>query len=84
MIPFACSNTHVNSSFNGWGLTLIDSLDTMWIMGLQNEFEDSLSTVANLNFTQDEVHAPHLSQNFPLTSLYRDCMRHFLKQSFDI
>jgi mannosyl-oligosaccharide alpha-1,2-mannosidase len=40
---------------NGWKLNLIDSLDTTWIMGLKEEFEDSLSIVANLNFTQEEV-----------------------------
>uniref|UniRef100_G3U854 alpha-1,2-Mannosidase n=1 Tax=Loxodonta africana TaxID=9785 RepID=G3U854_LOXAF len=27
--------------FGGLGLTLIDALDTMWIMGLQNEFEEA-------------------------------------------
>jgi mannosyl-oligosaccharide alpha-1,2-mannosidase len=28
--------------FNGWGATLVDSLDTLWIMGLKKEFEDAL------------------------------------------
>lgn len=36
--------------FNGWGATLIDSLDTMWIMGLKDEFEEALTMVAKTNF----------------------------------
>jgi mannosyl-oligosaccharide alpha-1,2-mannosidase len=36
--------------FNGWGATLIDSLDTMWIMGLKDEFEEALTMVAKVNF----------------------------------
>lgn len=36
--------------FNGWGATLIDSLDTLWIMGLKDEFEEALTMVAKTNF----------------------------------
>lgn len=36
--------------FNGWGATLIDSLDTMWIMGLKDEFEEALEMVKKTNF----------------------------------
>jgi mannosyl-oligosaccharide alpha-1,2-mannosidase len=36
--------------FNGWGATLIDSLDTMWIMGLKDEFEEALTMVEKVNF----------------------------------
>ncbi|KAE9988219.1 hypothetical protein EG328_000175 [Venturia inaequalis] len=36
--------------FNGWGATLIDSLDTMWIMGLTDEFEEALEMVKKTNF----------------------------------
>ncbi|KIL65318.1 glycoside hydrolase family 47 protein [Amanita muscaria Koide BX008] len=39
------------NKYNGWGVSLIDSLDTMWIMGLREEFNHSLSHVASLNFT---------------------------------
>ncbi|KDR66394.1 hypothetical protein GALMADRAFT_80958 [Galerina marginata CBS 339.88] len=31
-----------SNRFNGWSLTLFDSLDTMWVMGLQDEFADSI------------------------------------------
>ena len=43
------------SSFNGWGVTLIDGLDTMWIMGLYDEFYDAIPIVANMTFPMAEV-----------------------------
>lgn len=45
-------------SFNGWGVSLIDGLDTMWIMGLQEEFLDSMPTVANMTFVLTLVSMP--------------------------
>ena len=36
--------------FNGWGATLVDSLDTLWIMGLKNEFQDALRVVSKIDF----------------------------------
>jgi mannosyl-oligosaccharide alpha-1,2-mannosidase len=36
--------------FSGWGATLVDSLDTMWIMGLRTEFEEGVEYVRNLDF----------------------------------
>jgi mannosyl-oligosaccharide alpha-1,2-mannosidase len=36
--------------FSGWGATLVDSLDTMWIMGLKTEFEEGVEFVRNLDF----------------------------------
>ncbi|KAH9031564.1 seven-hairpin glycosidase [Lactarius hengduanensis] len=38
-------------NFNGWGLSIVDSLDTMWLMGLYDEFDAGLAVVANVNFT---------------------------------
>ena len=37
--------------YNGWGVSLVDSLDTMWIMGLREEFDRALGHVAGMNFT---------------------------------
>ena len=42
-------------SFNGWGLTPYDSLDTMWIMGLHDFFRESLELVAKSTFALDEA-----------------------------
>ncbi|KAI0729958.1 glycoside hydrolase [Fomitopsis betulina] len=47
------SNGAVNN-FNGWKLTLVDALDTMWIMGLEKEFYDAVTQVAELDFELKE------------------------------
>ncbi|KAH8103865.1 glycoside hydrolase [Cristinia sonorae] len=47
------SNESVNN-FNGWGVTLIDGLDTMWIMGLYGEFYDAMPFIANATFALNE------------------------------
>lgn len=37
-------------SFGGWGATLVDSLDTLWIMGLREEFDEAVEAVAAIDF----------------------------------
>lgn len=37
--------------FSGWGATLVDSLDTLWIMGMKEEFEDAVKQVQKIDFT---------------------------------
>jgi mannosyl-oligosaccharide alpha-1,2-mannosidase len=37
--------------FCGWAATLVDGLDTLWIMGLQDEFEGAVKAVELLDFT---------------------------------
>ncbi|KAM0717401.1 hypothetical protein Q7P37_007253 [Cladosporium fusiforme] len=37
--------------FNGWGATLVDGLDTLWIMGLKTEFEEAVKFVETIDFT---------------------------------
>ncbi len=37
--------------FCGWAATLVDSLDTLWMMGLKSEFDDAVKAVANIDFT---------------------------------
>jgi len=41
--------------FGGWAATLVDTLDTLWIMGLQDEFRLAAGAVARLDWadTQD-------------------------------
>ncbi|GFG07393.1 endoplasmic reticulum mannosyl-oligosaccharide 1,2-alpha-mannosidase [Aspergillus lentulus] len=36
--------------FGGLGATLVDSLDTLWMMGLHEEFEEAVSAVVQINF----------------------------------
>ncbi|PYH46819.1 class I alpha-mannosidase 1A [Aspergillus saccharolyticus JOP 1030-1] len=37
--------------FNGWGATLVDSLDTLWLMGLKEEFSIAVDYVKTIDFT---------------------------------
>ncbi|KAH8103862.1 glycoside hydrolase [Cristinia sonorae] len=48
-----------SDKFNGWGLSLVDGLDTMWLMGLHDEFNATLSVIDSMNFSLDATsHAP--------------------------
>ncbi|GLB38849.1 putative glycosyl hydrolase 47 family protein [Lyophyllum shimeji] len=47
-----------SNKFNGWGVTLLDSLDTMWMMGLEEEFAEAVQVVAAQNFTTGSSYAP--------------------------
>ncbi|KAE8144330.1 glycosyl hydrolase family 47-domain-containing protein [Aspergillus avenaceus] len=38
-------------TFNGWGATLVDALDTLWIMGLEEEFSIAVDQVKKIDFT---------------------------------
>jgi mannosyl-oligosaccharide alpha-1,2-mannosidase len=44
------SGTHKNG-FGGWGATMVDSLDTLWIMGLRDDFELAINELKNIQFT---------------------------------
>ncbi|KAH9951155.1 glycoside hydrolase [Amylocystis lapponica] len=44
------------NNFNGWGVTLVDGLDTMWIMDLRHEFYDTMPIFAKMNFYLDQDH----------------------------
>lgn len=37
--------------FCGWAATLVDSLDTLWMMDLKSEFEEATKAVAKIDFT---------------------------------
>lgn len=44
------SGKHRNP-FCGWAATLVDSLDTLWIMGMKEEFEKAVNAVKDIDFT---------------------------------
>ena len=44
-----------SSSFGGWGATLVDSLDTLWIMGMRDEFEIAVEAASSINFNTSET-----------------------------
>ena len=37
--------------FAGWGATFVDTLDTLWIMGLKDEFDEAMQAVDKIDFT---------------------------------
>jgi mannosyl-oligosaccharide alpha-1,2-mannosidase len=37
-------------TLGGWGATLVDSLDTLWIMDLRAEFEEAVRAASNISF----------------------------------
>jgi mannosyl-oligosaccharide alpha-1,2-mannosidase len=37
--------------FCGWAATLVDSLDTLWIMGMEDEFKSAAAAVGQIDFT---------------------------------
>ncbi|KAG5636779.1 hypothetical protein H0H81_006893 [Sphagnurus paluster] len=47
------TNTY-SDQFNGWGVTVFDSLDTMLIMDLKNEFTRAIEMVENSEFSLPE------------------------------
>lgn len=38
--------------FGGWGATLVDSLDTLWIMDMRDEFDQAVHAATTINFTR--------------------------------
>lgn len=45
------SKGHKNP-FAGWAATLVDSLDTLWIMGMEEEFASAVSALDDIDFSQ--------------------------------
>ena len=39
------------TTFGSWALTLVDALDTLWIMGMKDEFEEAVRAVATIDFS---------------------------------
>ncbi|KAK4236173.1 glycoside hydrolase [Achaetomium macrosporum] len=45
--------------FGGWGATLVDSLDTLWIMGMEDEFAEAVAAASAIDF--DKVAAKEVN-----------------------
>jgi mannosyl-oligosaccharide alpha-1,2-mannosidase len=43
-----------SDAFGGWGATLVDSLDTLWIMGFKEYFYEAVEAVAAIDFGTSE------------------------------
>ncbi|KAF8552304.1 glycoside hydrolase family 47 protein [Imleria badia] len=56
LLPVSNKST---DNFNGWGVTPMDSLDTMLLMGLQDEYTRALPVISNTNFSlPSNTHVP--------------------------
>lgn len=42
------------NAFGGWATTLVDSLDTLWIMGFEKEFDEAVKAVAAIDFAKTD------------------------------
>lgn len=45
------------TTFGGWAASMVDSLDTLWIMGLHEEFAEAVAAAVKINFDATE-HLP--------------------------
>lgn len=73
-------------SFNGWGVTAMDSLDTMLLMGLEDEYTRALPMISHTNFSLPIV-SPLLLPLFLLRAVHhhlRIARWDFSKQSSGI
>ena len=48
---------HYRNSYGGWGATLVDTMDTLWIMGMKEDFEACVKAVENIDFTTNTERA---------------------------
>ena len=44
-----------NDPFGAWGATLVDSIDTLWIMGMKKEFDEAISELRKIDFTRSDT-----------------------------
>ncbi|KAJ3577438.1 hypothetical protein NPX13_g3129 [Xylaria arbuscula] len=42
---------HYKDPFGGWAATLVDTLDTLWLLGLKDEFETAVKACDEIDFT---------------------------------
>lgn len=43
------------TTFGGWAATLVDSLDSLWLMGMLDDFEEAVREVKSINFNMTET-----------------------------
>lgn len=41
--------------FCGWAATMVDALDTLWIMGMKEEFDEAAKAIATIDFTYSDT-----------------------------
>src|SRR6266480_3830262 len=43
------------TTFGGWAATLVDSLDTLWIMNLTSDFREAVDAVSSIDFSPNSI-----------------------------
>ncbi|OAL52242.1 alpha-mannosidase IC [Pyrenochaeta sp. DS3sAY3a] len=43
------------TSYGGWGATLVDSLDTLWIMDMKDEFNEAVEAIMEIDFSPKDM-----------------------------
>ncbi|KAK1708823.1 family 47 glycosyl hydrolase [Colletotrichum lupini] len=43
------------NTFGGWAATLVDSLDTLWIMDMKSDFDEAVAAAATIDFTHTDL-----------------------------
>ncbi|KAI0225904.1 hypothetical protein L0F63_006323, partial [Massospora cicadina] len=46
------SGRPVVNTLGGWGVTLVETLDTLWLMGFKDEFNEAVQVIGNKDFTR--------------------------------
>lgn len=81
-----CPKCHVNlgdDSFNGWGVTVVDSLDTMLLMGLKDEYSRAIPMITAANFSLPTVCSLQLMSHAALLTLL-ECQCTFLRNGHSL
>lgn len=75
----------ISYSFNAWGVTIVDSLDTMYLMGLTDEFNRGLAFVETMEFWMPPVRRAYVFAALAVAKTrHRKSLRLISKPSFDI
>lgn len=54
LLPLSATS---QNNYGGWAATLIDSLDTLWIMGFKDEFNEAVRSIAAIDFNDTPASA---------------------------
>lgn len=61
--------TYLSVSFNGWGVSVYDALDTLWLMDMKPEFERAVDHVSQTPFHTHPVRVESASSIYHTLTL---------------
>ena len=71
-------------SLNGWGLTVYDSLDTLWLMDLKGEFNRATKHISKIKFRQSGVRLNIFTQLTSFDLVNTGCSSHVLRDRHSV